>query len=147
MKWDEARPILEAAYRLMDEDDEEGTSAEAVVAILGRSPGDARTTRILARLYEVGYITGPTIDDSPVPISINPTEKGLQEVAGWPSPNSGGREVELLLALLDERISDESRNEDERGRLRRFREAAAGVGRDVGSEVLGAYLARISGAG
>lgn len=147
MNWEEARPVLEAAYRLMDEDDENGTSPEAVSVALGKPPGDARTERILAQLYEIGYIAGLRVEDSAAPFRITPTEKGLQQVAGWPSPSSGGREVELLLALLDERIADESRDEDERGRLRRFRDAAAGIGRDVGAEVLGAYLARISGAG
>lgn len=144
MNWDEARPVLEATYRLMD-GDEEGTSAQAVLAALGKPPGDARTERILARLFEAGYIDGLTTDQSHAPIFINPTEKGLQQVAGWPSPSGGGREVELLLALLDERI-EETSDEDERGRLRRFRDAAAEIGTGLGTSVLAAYLARISGA-
>lgn len=147
MNWDEARPVLETAYRLMDENDEEGTRTQAVLDAFGTTSDDARTERILVRLFEVGYFDGLIYDDSPLPFLIKPNEKGLQQVSGWPSPSGGSREVDLLLALLDERIADESRDEDERGRLRRFRDGVAGIGQDVGAEVLGAYLARISGAG
>lgn len=146
MNWDEARPALETAYRLLDESAQDQVSTEAVIAALGKPPGDARTVRALAHLYDANYIDGFMADQSPAPIFITPTEKGLQQVAGWPSTSGGGREVEMLLALLDERIADETRDDDERGRLARFRDAVAGVGRDVGAEVLAAYLARISGA-
>ena len=145
MKWDEVRPVLEAAYRLMDQDDEGTTWPDAVSAELGK-PQDPRILRILGQLYEAGYITGPTIEESPAPISIESTDKGLQLVAGWPTPGGRGLEVERLLGLLDERIADEARSPDERGRLRRFRESVVDIGRDVGSEVLGAYLARMTGA-
>jgi DNA-binding PadR family transcriptional regulator len=145
MNWDEVRPVLEAAYRLMDQDDEGSTWPDAVSAELGK-PQDPRIVRILGQLYDAGYITGATIEQSPAPISIEATEKGLQLVAGWPTPDSRGLEIERLLSVLDERITDESRTPDERGRLRRFRDSVVDIGRDVGSEVLGAYLARMTGA-
>jgi hypothetical protein len=90
MNWDEAKPVLQAAYRLMDEDDDESTTPEAIADALGKPPDDARVRRILGRLYQADYVGGLVgFGENPAPSPVHPTEKGLQQVAGWPSSNGG----------------------------------------------------------
>jgi len=143
MDWQDIRPVLDATYRVIDERD---TANEDVVNdALGRAHGDVRTERALALLTETGYIGGPSIDSTPVPVLIEPTEKGLQEASGWPRDGGGDEQVALLLQLLDERIADQQTPEEEKGKLRRAREAFAGLSRDVAVGVLTAYTTRATG--
>jgi hypothetical protein len=146
MDWSEVEPVLKATYRLLAERDY--ISGEDVIAELGRPPGDAATGRALDALSRADYIEGQFIEQSSVPVLITSTEKGLQEASGWPKPGGAGAEqVELLLRLLDERIASAATPEEEKGRLRRARDAVAGVGREVFAEVLAAYVARQTGLG
>lgn len=145
MDWCEVKPVLRATYDLLDDD--ERVSQEAVCQALGRPPEDPQTIRALARLYQGGYIDGMTVDQSPAPIFIIATPKGLQETRGWPREGGGADQVELLLRLLDERIASEETPEAERGKLRRVREGVASLGRDFAVDLLAAYVARASGIG
>ena len=67
----------------------------------------------------------------------------MQKAAGW-SAEGQGAQIDLLVSLLTERIEDPNIPEEEKGRLRRVRDAIGGVGRDVFTEILAAYLARAS---
>jgi hypothetical protein len=140
MDWNEVRPVLAATYRLLDESD--STTAEQIAQDLGRPLDDARLKRALGLLYDAGYIDGPTIDALPYPVHIEFTEKGLRETAGWPKDGGGGDQIEALIRVLDEYIESDETPEEEKGRLRRAREAFVGVGRDVAVRVLTEYVSR-----
>lgn len=142
MEWSEVKPVLDATYKLLNE--RERVSQDAVCAALDRPAKDQQTIRALALLYESGYISGMTVDQSPAPIFITATEKGMQQTSGWPSASSD--QVDLLLRLLDDRIADAATPEEEKGRLRRARDAFAALGRDVAVGVLSAYAAQATGA-
>jgi hypothetical protein len=144
MDWSEVEPVLNATYDLLDE--QESTTPEAVSNALGKPTGDERTIRALAYLYDADFITGQTIEQSAAPVFIQATEKGLQAVRGWPGGGSDAQLVELLLRVLDERIESDETPEEEKGRLRRARDAFAAVGRDVAVGVLTAYAGQLSGA-
>jgi hypothetical protein len=145
MDWNEAKPVLKATYELLDAG--EDVTQDQVCEALGQPPQDARTIRALALLYEGGYIGGFTAQQSPAPVRIRGTPKGLQEVSGWPREDSGGaQQVELLLRLLDERIASDETPEEEKSKLRRARDAFAALGRDVAVGVLTAYAGKVSGA-
>jgi hypothetical protein len=144
MDWSEAEPVLKATYDLLD--DAELIGQEQVFQKLGREPGDEQTIRVLARLYEGGYINGMTVDRNPAPVRIRATLKGLEQVRGW--PREGGdtdQLVELLLRLLDERIAAEDTPEQEKGKLKRVRDGIASLGRDFAVDLMAAYVARVSG--
>ena len=135
--------MFEATYRLLSESD--SVSPDQVVAGLGEGTDAGHVHRALAKLYRAGYIGGLTVEEQAWPYSIYGTEKGLQQVAGW--PREGGTqaaEVQTFLHLLDEHIADERTPEEERRRLREIREAAAGVGVKVLGEVLARYLVHMT---
>jgi hypothetical protein len=142
MEWNEVKPVLDATYRLLA--DQDYIPGQAVAQALGRPPDDERIGRILEQLHRAGYIEGQFVMQTSMPVMISPTEKGLQESSGWPAPGASAQ-VDLLLQLLDERIADASTPEEEKGRLRRAREAIGGLGREVLAEVLAAYVARVGG--
>ncbi|HEV3377524.1 MAG TPA: hypothetical protein VG126_09625 [Thermoleophilaceae bacterium] len=96
MDWSEVEPVLKATYRLLADQDQ--VSGEAVIAELGRPPGDATTGRALDALAQADYINGKFVWQRNVPVIITPTEKGLQAASSWPKPGAAGAEqVELLL--------------------------------------------------
>jgi hypothetical protein len=88
--------VLEAAYGLLDRED--STNPEAVCEAMGRPKDHEQTRRMLAYLHKSHHIGGFTIDGTAVPVTITATEKGLQEVRGWPSEAGGHAQVEQLLA-------------------------------------------------
>lgn len=65
---------------------------------------------------------------------------------GWPQPGSSDpADTELLLRILDDRIAAAG-DEEERTRFQKLRDTAAETGGNIVSEVLAAYLARVTGA-
>lgn len=144
MDFEEAEPVLAATYELLR--DAESTTPDAVNEKLGREPGDEHTTRALALLYKTRFIGGTDYQNSPAPVIIEATEKGLQKTSGWPEPGAaGGDIVEVLLKLLDERIESPDTPEEEKGRLRRARDAFAGVTRDITVGVLSNLISKQTG--
>src|SRR5919106_6940953 len=106
MDWEEAKPVLRATYELLDAG--EDVTQDQVCEALGRPARDERTIRALALLYQDDYIGGFTVNQSPAPVRIQGTPKGLQEVRGWPREGGAGAEqVDLLMRLLDERIASD----------------------------------------
>jgi hypothetical protein len=142
MDWTEARPVLGATYELLAT--EEQTTPERVCQRLGVEPQDPRTIRALALLYQADYIDGMMVDQSPAPIFIRPTEKGLRQASNWPGAGDGAQ-LELLLRLLDERIESDDTSDEEKGKLRRLRDSLGDLGRDVAVGLLTAYLSRVTG--
>lgn len=146
VEWSEVEPVLQATYQLLN--DREEISQEEACAAVRRPPGDEKTIRALALLYEDGLIGGFTIEQSDAPISITATPKGLRQTSGWPTGDDrGAQQLEALLRVLDERIDSEETSDDDKGRLRRVRESVGDLGRDLAVGVLTAYVARITGAG
>jgi hypothetical protein len=141
MEWVQVEPVLQATYRLLNTSGEDSTTQDAVCNELGKPRGDDETIRALAQLAAAGYIGGMTIDNSPAPVFIEATEKGLRRASGWPSESDRGGEI--LLGLLDERIANPVTTDDERGRLERARSALADVAPRLIGEVLAAYTARV----
>jgi hypothetical protein len=72
------------------------------------------------------------------PIFCRLSEKGLQEVAGW--PRAGGSPVEAFLAALDDKLADPELSEEQRGWLLKMRDAAGNMSQSVISNLLAAYV-------
>ena len=148
LNWKEVRPVLEATYDLLDEMDH--VDGADVCEALGWDREDESTLRMSTRpllalraagLIEAEVAFGPSVG------LIRPTAEGLQTVRGWPRPGEPGPEgVELLLALLDDRIAAAT-SDEERSRWERLRDATGRMSQSVLAEVLGAWMARMSGAG
>jgi hypothetical protein len=145
MQWSEVEPVLNATYGLLDSKEE--VTQEEVCAALGRPQGDATTVRALELLYNDDYIGGFMVQQSPAPVRIRATPKGLQRARGWPAEGQGQSEqVELLLRLLDERIDSAETADEEKSKLRQARDAFAGLGKDIAVGVLTAYATQATGA-
>ncbi len=145
MQWSEVEPVLNATYGLLDSKEE--VTQEEVCAALDKIHGDATTIRALELLYNDDYIGGFMVQQSPAPVRIQATPKGLQRARGWPAAGQGGGEqVELLLRLLDERIDSAETAEEEKSKLRQARDAFAGLGKDIAVGVLTAYAIQATGA-
>jgi hypothetical protein len=139
--WQEVRAVLEAAYGLLDRED--STNPEAVCEAMGRPKDHEQTRRMLAYLHKSHHIGGFTIDGTAVPVTITATEKGLQEVRGWPSEAGGHAQVEQLLAILEQRIDDPETPDLERGRLRRVRQAVSEVAPRLMASIFVEYAERM----
>lgn len=144
MEWSKVEPVLKETYALLEDADEVGQ--DAVCNALGRPRQDTETVRALEQLFKAELIGGFMVDQTPAPVIIRATTKGLQQTSGWPREGGGSEQVELLLRLLDERIASEDTPEEEKGNLRRVRDAFAALGRDIAVGVLTAYAANASGA-
>jgi hypothetical protein len=99
-----------------------GVSAARVTADRGADRGSS------APRGRVGF------GDPPVMFFIKLTEKGRQEVAGWPVA-PGADFGAKLLDELERRIANAG-DEEERTRLQRFRDAVADVGKGVVTGIL-----------
>jgi hypothetical protein len=116
-----------------------GVQQAAINAELGRLPADTATDLVLFHLVRAGYVEATLDSDQAVgPMMSLLTEKGLQQVANWPS---GAPEDVLvrLLAALEERIR-ETDDPEERTKLESVRDSIKGMGRDVMTQVLSKVL-------
>ncbi len=71
------------------------------------------------------------------------TERGLREVGAW--PDRADQLATHLIAALAEAAECEP-EPDRRSRLRTAASGVAGVGRDVLTEVIASYMAKVTGA-
>ena len=133
--WEATLPVLEAIVRLYDQASAgEDVSQMDVGRQLGREEGDPGVSRAFEVLERNGYVEGGmSIDQLPGPLTVAPTEKTLQLLAGWPT--SGEAAVERLLAVLDERIKA-APDEQQKGKLRALRDSLVDVGEGVAAEVM-----------
>lgn len=138
-------PVLAATYELIDESEDGYVDGEDVAAKLGRDADDTAFRSVFQQLDQADYVDVQVwAGGMAPPAMIGATEKGLRITHGW--PGEGGESVEILLRLLDERIADPDTPEEERTRLARFREGAAGVSKGVLQSVLSAWLTHVTGA-
>jgi hypothetical protein len=101
---------------------------------LEREDGDPDTSRAFEVLERGGYVQGTaSIDGLPGALTVVPTERALQLLAGWPA--DGEVALARLIATLQTQI-DATSDEEEKGKLRRVLDAVQGVGENVAAEVL-----------
>lgn len=127
--------MLLAAYSLLS--DRDSISSDEVIAAIEPEPAHALTAvRALNYLSEQGYIDGTMYLGSVMPENIRATEKGLQVASGWPvAGNSHVFASEFVKALTD-RINNSETAEDERGKLKRLRDASEDVGVRLIAEIV-----------
>jgi hypothetical protein len=133
--WDVTLPVLQATVDLYAQADAgDDVSQMQVNQRLGREDGDSDTSRAFEVLERSGYLQGTaSIEQLSGALTVVPTERALQLLAGWPA--DGAVAVERLLATLQARIEATS-DEEERGKLRRVLDAVQGVGENITAEVL-----------
>ena len=84
---DDVRPVLVAVKQAADESDDihRRIDSRAIEAALGREEGDLGTFAALQGLSDAGYVEGQAaFGNPPTWHLLNLTEKGRQEVSGWP---------------------------------------------------------------
>lgn len=145
-RWEEVRPILVAAYELMDESADGATQTAAIAERVGRDSRDATWGRDLRVLVDAAYLKipdgfGAIAPDDPV----DGTEKGRQEVQGWPGPRTPAGSAELLVDLLDKLSVSEQTPEPERGRVKKAADAIRDAGTDTIAKAIGEVVARSTG--
>ncbi len=135
ISWEATLPALQAVVDLYAQVGAgEDVSQMQVNQRLERKDGDSDTSRAFEVLERGEYFEGTTsIDGLPGALTVVPTEKALQLLAGWPA--DGAVALERLVGTLQARI-DASSDEDEKGRLKRVLNAVQGVGENVAAEVL-----------
>lgn len=137
-------PVLEAVARLGDRL-EPGSSMLGVEEVAAEAGCDRDTAiRSLLALIEAGYVSGRPNpgDDRIMSIrGIELLERGRRAVGSWPREEGG---LEVLLELLADQIDAEP-DEEKKSRLKRLREAAQDVGKDVGTSLLTAWFKSVSG--
>jgi DNA-binding PadR family transcriptional regulator len=140
LRWEnDLLPVLEAVYRAATKGNPFGVEQKQVIAELGRPDDDPRTDRLLYELERTGYIEATMATDGQWgPLICRLTEKGYQQVAGWPGRVDDST-FALLIRALDERIEC-AETEEERSKWVRLRDAALGVGRDLFVDVMGKVL-------
>jgi hypothetical protein len=129
-------PILEAIKSL--EADDPGT--DEIIGATGLSKGEVQTG--LRRLLQADYITGidvTTMSSGFELIRIQLLERGLRITGEWPADA-----YDEFVAAVQDAIAKEP-NPDERTKLERLRDAAAGVGRDVATTLIVDALKRAAG--
>jgi hypothetical protein len=134
--WEATLPVLETVMDLYDQASAgEDVSQMQVAKQLGREEGDSGVSRAFEVLERNGYVVagGMNIDSIPGPLTVAPTEKAMQLLAGWPT--SGEAAVEKLISILDERI-DSTPDEEKKGKLRALRDSLIDVGEGIAAEVM-----------
>ena len=107
-------------------------SRHEVNDVLGRSESDPATERAIRDLGHAGYLRGESdVRQIVGRIDFELTEKGLQIVAGWPSPDST---ADAFLAAIAARM--DAASPDEQDRLERLRDSALDVGRGVLADLI-----------
>lgn len=128
-------PILESVAQIEVEGRMYRTDTGTIADMVGI---DRRTTGIALRsLLLAGYIEGASEDDAGGSVGVSAPrllERGRRAVGQWPQDNA----FDDLLALLEARI--EEAEPERRGKLVKARDGLLTLGRDVGVEVLGAFL-------
>ncbi|MGA3030617.1 MAG: hypothetical protein ABSE58_07780 [Candidatus Limnocylindrales bacterium] len=133
------RPLLEAVSRL--EGGPRGPNWEDLVTETGLRA--ATVQQALGRLYKAGYIDGIDVftQDSVGPefLNISLLEPGLRATGVWP-----GDPYDAVLAIVARQLEAEL-DVERKGRLERLRDVLTGVGRDVVTNVLSAWITSAGG--
>jgi hypothetical protein len=143
----EALPVLLAVRDAMIRhraSPEGGVSQMQINEELGRDRDDPATRNALVYLQDGGYISGVgSYDSDPSPRFCVLAQRGREVVAGWPSGSIDAL-FSSLVAEIDRRI-ETTESEEEKTRLRRFRDSLLGIGRDIFVNVASAYAERATG--
>ncbi len=133
--WADNLPVLEAVVELYrDVAPGQGVSQSQVNGRLGREESDVATSRQFELLADAGYVKSLLeTDQIPGPLTVAPSERALQLLAGWPA--DGAVALERLIAVLQDRI-DATTDPDEKGRLRNLLSAIQGIGQELAAAVL-----------
>lgn len=135
MLWSDVEPVLRATYGLLA--GRERVSSDEVIAALDPPPTDAFAAgRALRSLLDQGYIVGVMYLGHEIPENIQATEKGLQAASGWPTPGQAPAFASAFVQTLTEQINDAGTPEEERGKLRKLREATEDAGVRLFAEVM-----------
>lgn len=142
-QWEEVRPILVAAYALMDANPAGMTDGKALAEALGRDPEDRFLERDLWALRDADYLDIYFDPEGAGP--IQGTAEGRREVQGWPGPRTPAGSAELLVDLLDKLAVADQTPEPERGRLKKAADAIRDAGTDTIAKAIGEVIARSTG--
>jgi hypothetical protein len=135
VRWSDVEPVLLATYGLLA--DRDMISSDEVVAAIEPEPTNALTAvRALNYLNDHGYIDGTMYLGSVMPENIRATEKGLQVASGWPVPGDSQVFASKFVKALTERINDSEIADEERGKLKRLRDATEDVGVRLVAEIV-----------
>jgi hypothetical protein len=150
-RWENVRPILVKVYDLMEQWPEGYADGDAVADALGIEDDDygddlTRLLRDLQNLHEAGYIDcqfdkGRNFNNS-LPLVIEGTEKGRQEVLGWPGPRTSTASAELLVNLLRAAANAPDTPPEQKTTLRAILKAIGKGGTDALSKVTAELILR-----
>jgi hypothetical protein len=106
-------------------------------AHLGREIGDPRTSAVLRKLEEAGYVSGTgkfATHEADGPLVCEPTTKTFERLEGWPA-SSGDVALARFVGAIEARIA-ETDDQEEQTKLRRVLSSVQDVGESVMAQVL-----------
>jgi DNA-binding Lrp family transcriptional regulator len=127
------RRMLAAIVQQIEHDGRDVADMAAISAELGLEA--AQTGRSLRRLVDANMVRGKGMLGGNW-IVAGVAERGLREVGAWPD------RADQLAAQLIAALAEAAEREPEPEKKSGLRTAATGVGRDVLTDVLAAYMAR-----
>lgn len=142
-QWEHVRPILVVAYDLMEQSADGETSGNAIASALDIE--DERLGHVLTALHEARYIDCDGRSVQCLPFIVGGTEKGRQEIQGWPGPRTSTANVELLMELLREKADAPDTPSEQRTKLRAIGDAITKGGIDAMSQVIADVILRAGG--
>ena len=137
--WSADRRVLAEIVRQLEEDGLD--FADCASAFEGAEVEPASGRRSIQRLVNAGMLDGqPVLSGDWVVKGV--TERGLRESGVWPAP--ADQVAAQLIAALTQAAEDESEPE-KRSKLRGAAASVAGIGKDVLTEVIASYAAKMAG--
>lgn len=144
-RWEDVRPILVTAYGLMEQSDMAMTSGPEIArAVLGRPDDDPRLGTTLRALHDDGYLNC-TFGGVHLPLQVEGTAAGRQEVQGWPGSRSSTASAELLVDLLRTQADAADTPPEQKSRLRAILNAIGSGSLDALSKVTAELILRGGG--
>lgn len=139
--WDQRERRILEAVRDGEEAGERVLSVATLAEPLERPLEEVR--RVVEALHIDGWLTGVEAADAVgfELVDMRPTAKTRRYLGDWPAETGS---VDVLLETLASKI-DEVDDDEERSKLQRFLQSAAGVSREVLSDVLAAVIVRAGG--
>ncbi len=141
--WARVEPVLKACYAALDSQPF-GVSGSDVVPLIEPAMDPQGAGQAMLLLDNAGYINCQFVNQSPVPVIVEPTEKGLQLASRWPGGPSASYD-ERLIAIIDQLLASGELGEASRGKLVRLREAVTGAGQSIISEVIARLIEHKTG--
>jgi len=145
-RWDDVRPILVAVYDLIEDALDGVTDGPQVAAVLGFGENDLRRLdRALKSLDDAGYIEARFTMGGSLPVLIEGTHGGRQEVQGWPGPRTSTANAELLVDLLRAQADAPDTSAEQKTKVRAILDAIGKGGTDALSKVTAELVLRAGG--